>query len=104
MEALTIVAEYAPKEPPVHALLGQVHHRRGDLQLALRHFNIAMDLDPKEAASLKVSTAPSCCQRLQMLIDDCVLSVSLCRPRPSWTIWRNRRWSSDEALLIPKHC
>ena len=48
------MADRAPKEPPVHALLGQLYHRRGDLRLALRHLNIAVDLDPKEGASLKV--------------------------------------------------
>lgn len=53
---LNIVEEHAPREPPVHALLGQVHHRLGNLQLAIKHLNIAMDLDPKETASLKVST------------------------------------------------
>ncbi len=33
---------------------GQVHHRLGNVPEALRHLNIAMDLDPKEAANLKV--------------------------------------------------
>jgi Flp pilus assembly protein TadD len=54
LEALCIVEEHAPKEPPVHALLGQVHHRLGNLQLAMQHLNYAMDLDPKEAGALKV--------------------------------------------------
>lgn len=51
---LLVVEEHAPREPPVHALLGQVYHRLGELQLAIRHLNIAMDLDPKETTSLKV--------------------------------------------------
>jgi tetratricopeptide (TPR) repeat protein len=55
LAALLVVEEHAPKEPPVHALLGQVYHRMGELQLAIKHLNIAMDLDPKESASLKVS-------------------------------------------------
>jgi tetratricopeptide (TPR) repeat protein len=55
LAALLVVEEHAPKEPPVHALLGQVYHRLGELQLAIRHLNIAMDLDPKESASLKVN-------------------------------------------------
>ena len=54
LSALHIVEEHAPKEPPVHALLGQVYHRLGNLQLAIKHLNIAMDLDPKEATALKV--------------------------------------------------
>jgi Tfp pilus assembly protein PilF len=48
------VKEYAPKEPPVYALLGQVYHRMGKNQDALRHFNIAIELDSKQAALLKV--------------------------------------------------
>ena len=54
LSELLIVEEHAPKEPPVHALLGQVYHRMGELQLAIRHLNIAMDLDPKESGLLKV--------------------------------------------------
>eukprot|EP01036_Dinobryon_divergens_P023847 gene23847-32234_t len=55
LKALLLVKEIAPKEPPVHALLGQVYHRLGPkyISLCLRHLNIAMDLDPKEASSLK---------------------------------------------------
>lgn len=55
LEALLIVEEHAPREPPVHALLGQVYHRMGELQMAIKHLNIAMDLDPKEASTLKVT-------------------------------------------------
>jgi len=54
LSALQIVEEHAPKESPVHALLGQVYHRLGEHSLAIRHLNIAMDLDPKETASLRV--------------------------------------------------
>jgi len=61
LEALLVVEEHAPKESPVHALLGQVYHRLGELGLAIRHLNIAMDLDPKETASLRVSVAVLCC-------------------------------------------
>jgi len=53
LEALLVVEQFAPKEPPVHALLGQVYHQMGQVQLAIKHLNIAMDLDPKEAVSLK---------------------------------------------------
>jgi Flp pilus assembly protein TadD len=56
LEALLLVEEHAPREPPVHALLGQVYHRLGMLQLAIKHLNIAMDLDPKESSVLKVSS------------------------------------------------
>eukprot|EP01034_Spumella_vulgaris_P033364 gene33364-41173_t len=54
LEALLIVHEHAPREPPVHALLGQVYHRLGHVKEAISHLNTAMDLDPKEAAGLKV--------------------------------------------------
>lgn len=50
---LLVVRELAPKEPPVYALLGQICHQMNRVQEALTHFNIAIDLDPKEAASLK---------------------------------------------------
>ena len=54
LAALLVVEERAPKEAPVHALLGQVYHRMGELQLAIKHLNLAMDLDPKESTVLKV--------------------------------------------------
>ena len=54
LDALLVVEEHAPREPPVHAMLGQVYHRLGNLHKALWHLNVAMDLDPKEASSLKV--------------------------------------------------
>lgn len=57
LDALLVVEEHAPREPPVHAMLGQVYHRLGNLHKALWHLNVAMDLDPKEASSLKVSSA-----------------------------------------------
>lgn len=47
------VRQQAPREPPVHVLLGQVLQKLGRTQEAIRHFNIALDLDPKEAATLK---------------------------------------------------
>jgi hypothetical protein len=39
----------------VYALIGQVLQSLGQKQKALKNFNIAIDLDPKEAASLKAS-------------------------------------------------
>ncbi len=59
LEELLIVESCAPQEPPVHALLGQVYHRLGRLQEALKHLNIAIDLDPKETHALKVSACIS---------------------------------------------
>lgn len=57
MESLQLVVQLAPKEPTVYALLGQVYHRLGRTADALNSFNIAIDLDPKEAASLKVNSS-----------------------------------------------
>lgn len=56
-EALTellLVEKHAPKEPSVHALLGQIYQRLGRVQESLLHLTIAMDLDPKEVNSIKV--------------------------------------------------
>lgn len=53
LEELLIVESFAPQEPPVHALLAQVYQSLGRSTEALKHLNIAMDLDPKEAQSLK---------------------------------------------------
>lgn len=53
VEALCIVKEHAPKEPPVYSMLGQVYYKLGRVSDALRNINIAIDLDPKEATVLK---------------------------------------------------
>jgi Flp pilus assembly protein TadD len=53
MEELLFVETIAPKEPPVHAMLGQIYQRVGNFQEALLHLNIAMDLDPKESNAIK---------------------------------------------------
>ena len=53
LEELLVVEKHVPKEPSVHALLGQIYQRLGDVQKSLLHLNIAIDLDPKEANSIK---------------------------------------------------
>ena len=53
LEELLVVLETAPKEPPVHAMLGQIYQQLGYTQKAILHLNIAMDLDPKEVHALK---------------------------------------------------
>ena len=59
--ALEVVLTLAPREPPVYSLLGQVQQGLGTelhdsslIQEALRNFNIAISLDPKEGTALKV--------------------------------------------------
>lgn len=53
LQELELVREQAPREPPVHIMMGQVCQQLGYIQDALRHFNTALVLDPKEAVSLK---------------------------------------------------
>jgi tetratricopeptide (TPR) repeat protein len=63
-----IVKEHAPKEPPVYALLGQVCYKMGRNQDALRYFNTAIDLDPKQGSVLKVQ--PCCAYHQHILAYD----------------------------------
>ena len=63
--ALEVVLTLAPREPPVYSLLGQVQQGLGTelrdsslIQEALRNFNIAISLDPKEGTALKVAPQP----------------------------------------------
>jgi anaphase-promoting complex subunit 3 len=53
IEALEVVLTLAPKEPPVYSMLGSIHQRLGNTSDALRFFNVAISLDPKESAALK---------------------------------------------------
>mmetsp|Transcript_17488 Transcript_17488/g.29315 ORF Transcript_17488/g.29315 Transcript_17488/m.29315 type:complete len:121 (-) Transcript_17488:40-402(-) len=53
LQALYVVKEYAPKEPPVYCTLGEVCHKLGRNQEALKYFNAAIDLDHKQAVILK---------------------------------------------------
>ena len=50
---LECVKQQVPREPPVYAMFGQIYHKLGMKQDALRNINIAIDLDPKEAVALK---------------------------------------------------
>lgn len=54
LEELHVLCDLAPREPPVHTLLGQVCLKLGMTRDAVRHFNAAIELDPKEAVALKV--------------------------------------------------
>eukprot|EP00607_Mallomonas_marina_P008382 CAMPEP_0182424502 /NCGR_PEP_ID=MMETSP1167-20130531/10715_1 /TAXON_ID=2988 /ORGANISM="Mallomonas Sp, Strain CCMP3275" /LENGTH=76 /DNA_ID=CAMNT_0024604363 /DNA_START=721 /DNA_END=951 /DNA_ORIENTATION=- len=47
----------APREPPVHALLGQVCLNLGKQKEAMRHLDTAVMLDSKEAIALKTALA-----------------------------------------------
>jgi Flp pilus assembly protein TadD len=79
------VEEAAPKEAPVHAMLGQIYQRLGDVQKSMLHLNIALDLEPKEANKIRVSTKPTACSNGNLHI----LHLLIFFFRRSWTTTRN---------------
>jgi len=55
-EALHVLEELnvkVPREAPVHVLMGKIYKKMGNKDKALAHYNMAMDLDPKEANMIK---------------------------------------------------
>lgn len=54
LEELYKVQQLVPREPPVYALLGEVCQQLGRTQQAVRYFNIALDLEPKDNGAVKV--------------------------------------------------
>lgn len=53
---LHLLEELVPKESPIFSLLGQIYqHKLNNTKLAAKYYNIAIDLDPKEFITLKVS-------------------------------------------------
>lgn len=55
IHALHILEGLVPKEPPIYSLLGQIYHQKlNNIQIAMKYYNIAIDLDPKESHALKV--------------------------------------------------
>ena len=38
-----------PKEAPIHIAFGKIYQAKNDIQKALEHYNIAIDLDPKDS-------------------------------------------------------
>lgn len=53
LELLDDLKKRLPKEAPVHLLIGKINYKLGNKDRALHHFNIAMDLNPKEANVIK---------------------------------------------------
>ena len=54
--ALSVLEELnvrVPREAPIHILIGKIYKKLGNKDKALNHFNVAMDLDPKEANMVK---------------------------------------------------
>ena len=61
-EALAILLsldEKMPKEAPIHIAIGKIYQMKKNYAQALNHFNIAIDLDPKDS-----NTAKSLIERL----------------------------------------
>ncbi|KAF7559972.1 hypothetical protein G7046_g4181 [Stylonectria norvegica] len=50
---LMILKDLAPDEATVHFLLGKLYRSMGEKQLAVRHFTIALALDPKASQQIK---------------------------------------------------
>jgi len=42
-----------PKEAPVHIQIGKMYKRLGNIELALKYFTKALDLDPKDNNMVK---------------------------------------------------
>lgn len=55
VEELERVREMAPREPPVFVMLAQIYQKQRRTAEAIRHYNVAIDLDPKESAGIKVA-------------------------------------------------
>jgi tetratricopeptide (TPR) repeat protein len=55
-EALKVLENLSinvPREAPIHIMIGKINKKLGDKDKALSHFNIAMDLDPKDSNMVK---------------------------------------------------
>ncbi|PHH82361.1 hypothetical protein CDD82_6263 [Ophiocordyceps australis] len=50
---LLILKDLAPEEATVHFLLGTLYRRTNEKQLSVRHYTIALSLDPKAAPKIK---------------------------------------------------
>jgi tetratricopeptide (TPR) repeat protein len=55
-EALQVyldLLQQVPKEAPVHIQIGKMYKRLGNIELALKYFTKALDLDPKDNNMVK---------------------------------------------------
>ena len=55
-EALSVLEELStklPREGQIHILIGNIYKELGNLDIALSHYNIALDLEPKEASLIR---------------------------------------------------
>ena len=54
LSELEKVKEIAPREPPVYVMLAQTYQKLGRTLDAIKCYNLAIDLDPKEGSGIKV--------------------------------------------------
>lgn len=55
-EALKVLEELqiqVPKEAPIHIVIGKIYKKLNNIDKALHHFTIALDLDPKDTNMVK---------------------------------------------------
>jgi anaphase-promoting complex subunit 3 len=55
-EALDVylsLLQQVPKEAPIHIQIGKIYKRLGNIDLSLKYFNKALDLDPKDTNMVK---------------------------------------------------
>ena len=53
LRVLEALLEICPKEPPIHVLAGKIYKLQGRKELALKHFEAALELDPKDTSLVK---------------------------------------------------
>ena len=55
-EALDVLEELRTvitREAPIHIMIGKIYKKKGDVEKAMQHFTIALDLDPKDSNMVK---------------------------------------------------
>jgi anaphase-promoting complex subunit 3 len=53
LEVYLSLLQQVPKEAPIHIQIGKIYKRLGNVDLALKYFNKALDLDPKDTNMVK---------------------------------------------------
>ena len=53
LRVLDELMKMCPKEAPIHILTGKIYKKQGRKDLALNHFETALDLDPKDTSMVK---------------------------------------------------
>lgn len=53
LEVLEALSEKVPKEAPIHIVIGKILKKQGKIDQAMLHFQMALDLDPKDTNMVK---------------------------------------------------